>query len=383
MSNLLKLLHRSGEGVYAVDLDGATEYMKNTNPVGLDLNDVNRILTLGRNSTFEDNITDWLSGGNHIMSIDSAAPLTGSYSGKIIASGVGDDSTNFVSLDSSKFTPLVSGKNYTLQLEVLATLANTDVTIVIGDKSKTFTAISNVAKQTLVYNFAATTSTTGDLQLFLNQADSIWIDEIDISESYNMTISVWFNTTYNAAEQDLIYYGSSVPYWYLKYRTSTRLRFDIVDNSSTYAMQVTTDLTDGVWRLLTYTIDRLGNLTLYTDGVLTGTPILITSLGVIRSSTNPLFISAHPVLTQKVKGLMGGIKIDRGTNADLTPAQILTNYNRGLAGKNMVKTGNEKLWIKWKGGTNALMLKDISNTGNDLTGINVTISDQVKLKNYQ
>ena len=142
-----------GNAVYAVDFDGATEYMSKTSPFLMDLNDVNRVTDIERNSDFEDNATDWATNGTHVMTVTSSAPLSDTYSGLITSSGIGDATTNYVSLSSEEFSVLEDGKKYTLQIEARAVEVDTDVTIQIGDSSKVFTAVDNSATEVLVWNF--------------------------------------------------------------------------------------------------------------------------------------------------------------------------------------------------------------------------------------
>ena len=144
----------------------------------------NFITSLPRNSTFEDNATDWATNGNHVVSIDAVTPLAGTYSGKIVASGSGDPFSSFASLAIDKFAVLVNGNKYTFQMEALVTLANTDLTVTIGEQSKVFTAVDNVTKEVLVWNFQATGAEVSQpIKIYLSQAETVVFDEVDLSQA--------------------------------------------------------------------------------------------------------------------------------------------------------------------------------------------------------
>ena len=374
----LIVLFSGADNVYAVDLDGSTEYMSKTSPINLDLNGANTITTLARNSTFEDNATDWATNGTHVVSVDGTSKLTGTYTGKIAASGVGDSTTNFASLATDKYTTIVSGTKYTLQIQVRAVLADTDVILVIGGKAKSFTAVDQTS-EILIYNFEATSAEVGQkIIIYLSQADDVFIDQVDLSVAYDLTINVWTKLNASSAIEGLLYYRAS--HWYSLYiAANSRVVANIYDGASEKSRSTDAVVDDAVWYLFTATYDRTGNLSLYQDGVLQGSGLDISGLGAVRPATT-LRIGSNHAGSNTINGLIGETQIIRGQV--LTSAQVLTAFKRGQAGKHFLETGNEVAWYKLKGNNNTDFLSD--ETGNnDLTGTNVTQSDdQVKLTKY-
>lgn len=61
----------------------------------------------------------------------------------------------------------------------------------------------------------------------------------------------------------------------------------------------------------------------------------------------------------------------------LTAEEITALYNAGGSLNASYGGGTVVAWYKWRGATDAEMLKDWSASGNDLTGTNLTIADQV------
>ncbi|MBK7381712.1 MAG: hypothetical protein IPJ03_22490 [Ignavibacteriales bacterium] len=121
--------------MYAVDLNGSTEYMSKTTPVNLDLNGTERI-TESKNRDMNGAV-DYINGGNHTV-IDSVTTdkHACTYSVTITSSAAGDVTTNYVSLASSEFTTLVSGEKYTLEAWMRATNAGAVCTLAIGNQTK-------------------------------------------------------------------------------------------------------------------------------------------------------------------------------------------------------------------------------------------------------
>ena len=369
--------------MYGVDLDGSTEYISNASPVNLDLNGANTITSLGRNSTFEDNATDWATNGTHVVSVDGTSKLTGTYSGKIAASGVGDSTTNFASLATDKYTTIVSGTKYTLQIQVRAVLADTDVTLVIGGKAKVFTAVDQTS-EILVYNFEATSAEVGQkIIVYFSQADDVFIDEVDLSEAYDITWNVWTKRSDSTNAVPIFSTNTPTQPYYALHHINEKLRFEF-DNASTAPsyknLNGVADVSDDNWHLITIILNRTDSIKAYVDGVFEGGSV-ISNYGVFRY--NQQFWIGRFWGGYGNSQYIGETKIDIATNADYTAAQILTAFKRGQSGKHFLETGNEVAWYKFKGNDNTTFLKD--ETGNnDLTGTGVTQSDdQINLKKYK
>ncbi len=288
----------------------------------------------GRN-TFDLEITaislssfpNYTGTGNHSFDSTSVDPLTGTYSGKIAASGVGDSTTNFASLATDKYTTIVSGTKYTLQIEVRAVLADTDVILVIGGKAKTFTAIDQIS-EILVYNFEATSAEVGQkIIVYLSQADVVFIDEVDLSEAYDMTVMGWNKWDGVGTDYIISNYNVANDIGYLALYAGT-FRAVITDGNN--SVTSSSAITSGVWVHQAMVIDRTGDLTHYINGVLQGDIEDISFVGAIRpnaTESEPLGIGANGIGSKKFSGFMGETQIIRGQI--LTEAEILTAFNRG------------------------------------------------------
>ena len=380
----LLLLFGGDRNVYAGDYDGSTEYLTKTSPVNLDLNGVNTITTLARNSTFEDNATDWATNGTHAVSVDGTSKLTGTYSGEIAASGVGDSTTNYASLATDKYTTIVSGTKYTLQVQVRAVLADTDVTLVIGGKAKVFTAVDQTS-EILVYNFEATSGEVGqEIIIYLSQADDLYIDEVDLSEAYDFTYMAWVNTTASGTHKSILNsgaYNTSQPGFWLRSLSSEVGQLTLT-GSNEISLSVSGFTIAGEWVLYTATVDRVGDMTFYENGVSKSTTSLAT-LGEARLVMNFSIGAMGYGGASYFEGYIGETQIVRGYA--LTAAEILANYNLGIKGKSMASSyldGTIISWWKFAGTTDAIFLQD-EQGNNDLTGTNMDqANDQVKLKKY-
>jgi len=260
-----------------------------------------------------------------------------------------------------------------------------DLELVVGDSSKTFSDVDPSAFETLVWNFEwdTTGNPTPDLQMYLNQPDTVYIDNMDVSQAYDFAVIGWFNPANVATTYRLFSYRSlsELAQWDFYY-ASGDLRAFI--NGTTYNPSSTNDPVLNQWDLFYLSIDRTDSMyfDLYPR---TGNGWDITEIGTIRSSITPLQIGAFNNASE-FNGLIGElqfIRFDNIEDAGFGDSDVLTNYNNGTKGKNMTGSytgGTIVGWWKWKGNTNALFLGD-ETTNNDLTGVNATqADDQYKAK---
>lgn len=340
--------------------------------------------------------------GNQIHATLGTASGTGTFTGTFIpnATGVtfrrkaacdvtldnivikqvgGDADNNYASLPAVDFTALEDGKKYTFQMQAKAIEVDTDLTVQIGGQSKTFIAVDNSATETLVWNFEATASEVGQpIQLFSSQPDEIRIDEVDLSEAYDMTVLAWVNS-----DDDGVVEG--VTGWYPELNHFDTYLHGALDEyrvrvGDATAITASVDISAlwGTWMLVSAQIDRTGNIIAGVNGSTFGTPLSIADEG--RISDLGSFQLGRYSDAAFVDGFLGEVQIIRGQI--LTADEILAAYNLGIKGKHFLETGNEVGWWKFAGSDNTVFLSD--ETGdNNLTGVNVTQSDdQVKLKNY-
>lgn len=329
----------------------------------------------------------YADAGNHSFDSTSVDPLTDSYSGKITASGVGDSTTNFVSLAADRFTTLVAGEKYTLEIEVKAVLADTDVTIVIGGKAKVFTAVDQTS-EILVFTFLVTSAEVGQkIIIYLSQADDLFIDEVTLSQSFDLTILAWVKTS-TAAFQTIFastssLSGSGIGYT-LRITSEGKINPLIQDGTVQISLVGTDVIKDGTWHLVGTTINRTGSMRVFNNGVETDDTD-ITSVGRAVNPNDNFGVGVQVYNSSQFwTGQIGEVQIIKGI---LTDAQMLNANTRGEFGKHFSSsypglTVVAHYW--WRGGSNADFLIDRSDEGNDLTGTNVTrADDQVKLNKYK
>ena len=121
----------------------------------------------------------YLGNGNHSVDTSSIYKQAGSYSFKIVSTGVGNGTTNTISLSNSQFTAVTNGLHYRFKIYAFTTTANTTLTFKLGDIVLT-KSVSTIGLTEINYDFVATASTTGNLFLYSNQSAPIWFDEISV-----------------------------------------------------------------------------------------------------------------------------------------------------------------------------------------------------------
>lgn len=143
----------------------------------------NWITDLERNSNFEDNATDWVGGGNHTVTVDGNSKLTDTYSMKIVASGAGSSGVNYASLPTGDFATIVDGDSYRIRVQARVDTSTTWVYLILGTKLLAFDPV-DIRNDTLVFDFTATAGEVGqDLEIYLSQADTAYIDMIAVENN--------------------------------------------------------------------------------------------------------------------------------------------------------------------------------------------------------
>lgn len=341
-------------GTWRID-DVSVKRVTNT----IDLEDRN-LLIYDQDITLYSTIGHWITGGTHVPTRSTVDKKTGSGSMLITSTGVGDATTNFVSLPAVNLETIVAGHSYKIQYEARVTTGGTTVTAVLGSKSATLTGISSTLGTFTkgIYNFTATASEVGvPLKLYLSAADLVYIDNISITETYPLEIEAWFKTSTTGAIQTILSRQTSTTTssaygFLLSIRGTNNLAFQLYDASgSNKSVSGAITVTDGIWKRVKVTFEPVtGVLNLYINNVLDATATI--NLGRSNNTQN-LSVGKYSY------------------NA--------SNYFNGQLGNVYVKiNGETRAYYKWKGSTNAAFLDDWSNFLNDLTGTAVTTADQIR-----
>ena len=313
-----------------------------------------------KNSSLEASIGQWVTGGNHVPTRSTTDKKTGTASMLITSSGVGDGTTNYVSLPATYFETIQSGHSYKIQYEARVTTSGTTVTAVLGSKSSTLSGISSTLGSFTkgIYNFTATASEVNvPLKFYLSAADLVYIDNIYITEIYPLEIEVWIKTSTTgtlkviASRQTSTTVASGYGFQF-DVSTGNKLHFQLYDASgSTLEATGSTTVTDGIWRKAKVTFEPVtGVINLYINNVLDGTATVNAGR---TNNTQNLSIGKYSYTgSGYFNGSLGNVKVTIG--------------------------GEIRAFYKWKGLTDADFLNDWSTFLNDLTGTNVTQSDQIR-----
>lgn len=341
-------------GTWRID-DVSSKQTKNS----IDISGFERIKH-NNNSSLEASIGQWVTGGTHVPTRSTTDKKTGSASMLITSSGVGDATTNYVSLPATNFETIVAGHSYKIQYEARVTTGGTTVTSGMGTKFSTLTGISSTLGTFTkgIYNFTATASEVNvPLKFYLSAADLVYIDNISITEVYPLEIEAWFKTSTTgtlkviASRQTSTTTASGYGFQF-DVSTGNKLHFQLYDASgSTLEATGSTTITDGVWKKVKVTFDPVtGVINLYVNNVLDGTATVNAGR---TNNTQNLSIGKYSYTgSGYFDGSLGNVKVTIG--------------------------GEIRAFYKWKGSTDADFLNDWSTFLNDLTGTNVTQSDQIR-----
>ena len=372
---------------WAVNLDGTTEYMSKSSPTKLDLNGDERITT-ATNRTFETTVGDWVAVGSASIDTSSAQKQAGAKSLKIITSG----SWSGAQLPYSAFTALQQDANgiyekYTLEFWVYNESADT-VQAIIGDKS----IKRNIPATTwtkFVYNFQTTANTINQsIQiLFKTTGKTNYVDNVSLAKVYDAVFFIWCFSN-SLTQQTVMTNQNDVNpnnpgYSFTNYASSPNLfwRFVLISTggSSQYAFVYYLAPPNEIITLVAVTINRTGNMILYKDMVSMRT----TSVSEVgnTNNTNAIRFGAEFDNGRKLSGQLGEVQITRFTDisqSNVNTTTLTQAYKLGIP-KSWIGGGAEVVaHYKFRGASDGDMLQDISGNGNDLTGTNVSTTDQVK-----
>lgn len=350
----------------------------------LDLNGYERIM-LSDSRGFETTVGAWVGAGNHTVARSTVDKRTGTASALLTATGAGDATTNYIELPASGFTSLVEGEKYTLEFWAKATGATTKITASIGGQSRQSANIGNTnwtsASNKYVFNFQATASEVGQpIRLFLDKADTVYIDDVSLTQAYDMLMTYWYKGADNVGgifSRGLAFSQGANIGWEVNHNTDYSIA--IWDGVFYREAKKLTGIFDHYWHMITYTINRSTVITQNTDGKDSVKSTEITPVGkIIRVIPFPVGVRAIAYLD----GQLGDIQITRFTDiakSNATPSGLLNAYNRGnLVSKEWQGGGAQEVaFYDWKGESSSEMLSDKSGTGNDLVGTATSLKDRV------
>lgn len=316
------LLFDKTNPLYALDLDGSTEYTYVNNPSGLDLNSANYLS--GDNTAFTTTVGNWV--------------------GLTQTSGKATFSSNATLATSNLSTQFISGHNYTIQLKAKSG-SSSALKIKCGTDS---TSVNTTTTET-TYAFTFTYHSGSQIELKGNGTDTYTVDDVDVSEAYDLEINSYFKFTSDIGYQILFKVEKSGAY--IMYQTSETVINSIMYDGGIF-VQKTLNLNKNNWNRLKTTIKPNSLITDY-NGSISTTNFSKQRRKIYTSSK--LIIGSSNGTVQWANGQIGWIKFTR---------------------KNGLGTIVNETLYDWKGDANNF-LKDKKGT-NHLTGVNVTLPDVVK-----
>jgi len=339
---------------YAIDLDGSTEYAYIDNPTGLDLNSPNYVAD--SNSIFTGTVTsDWLANGNVSISFPSD---------KMQFVNTTSTSSDYVALSQDNLTsPLENGKNYTVQFDA-SSVGSSDLAVKVGNSADTISTTGTNATYayTFKYDTTGNNGSTPSIQFLPQANDTYTVDNVDVSERYNMDIAWWLDVDSLWSYHSVIDFGNNDNGIRLLFGGDSRLRIMLDDGDG-----ITTDRLDSTpnypWSINTWysadiSFDMLNENMTYTrdNNILATVPF--SDIGAVRDYTTlGIGIAANGTIWF-LKGQIGNITFTR---------------KNGLG-----ETVNTSIY-NWKGDASTF-LDDKGSGSNDLIGVNLTVDDIVKYK---
>lgn len=368
----------------------------------LDLNGHEMVRYPYRNSSFEGADTTYFAGnGTHSADTSSTYKQAGSYSMKVISGGVGDTTTNHISLAYNQFEPIVAGKKYTIEYWAnaaspgdYASTTKPRYTLKIGSKSSqsdTIAVYPNLWEK-VVYTFQATSAEVNTpIKIYCSQADTGWIDNFSITQAKDLMVNVWAAWGVPTGYEVIFSWQTASTGTGYVYGNATSNARDIGltynDNSSPVInASSTTALLQSTYYMHTLVIDRTDSIIIYKNGVKVAGKSIVNE-GIVKH-TSPFRIGCESYGTSyPFTGQIGETQIvtfdDIATETTWTPSAI---YYRSKAGFNFPTSFTGGVIVasyRWAGASDAEFLNDESASANDLTGTNLTQAlDQFRLLGY-
>lgn len=358
----------------------------------LDLNSYERIYHSDNRNFTKTGGFAWADGGTHTIDTSSTDKRTGTYSGKLISTDVGDSTTNFVSLPAVNFDTLKQDANsvyekYTLEFWVKSK-ALSRVIVKVGNQVKTSDTISTIAFEKVVFNFQSNAIVSNQpILLYLNQADTVYLDDVSLTKSYDILINSFAKHTANANQDYLFARGgnTSAVNGYNSYINTSNNFLTAISGGTTQTTE-TNSATIGLtnYYLQSSFYNRIGNQVNYVNGV-TSTGTALTNMGKIINTATFYLGTLSGTGTDNWAGTIGHFRIIKFTDiaqSNVSAVNLVSAYNLGKlvtgtwTGGSPIEVG---FW-DWKGADITEILRDKSGTGNNLTGTNITIDDRIKVK---
>lgn len=375
-----------------IELNGVDEYCYKTAPTGIDFNGTDKITNGGfetHTGTVDDGITDTFTGWtNSALGTSIIEATATSKSGtRAIKITKGDTQCTI-----SQSNAVVANTRHSLVVWNRGDGTNAGLIQIIDDQSGQYLQVDGTWAAA-VYSFAGTTSityarkavnftskitaTTITLRLVANATNGsvVYFDDVEFREAYDGAVMFWFRPESNG-EQYLLSYGGVNKFGIGGFHPSTPQKISASIIGVVSLRQTNNDLVFGQVYFVAVTITggiiNPDSVNLYINGILDNGPAL--SIGDNHvSQSSALYIGQAGNNSAYQKGLMGEVQIV--IKRTFSANDIYNAYRYSIPRK--WNAGSVGAYLPWEGDTDLKLLRDISGSGNNLTGNNVTIADQV------
>lgn len=277
---------------------------------------------------------------------------------------------------------------------VIQEVTRPTLTLAVQGQTKTSDTLSVIPGvfEKVVWNFTANATPSADtLKFYVNQADTVYIDSVNISQAYDFVIEGWF---YNkvASTQTYIDKTTGLGTFASKgigfFRTASGFYFDHLSLSSNTGIELSRGSapTLNAWEYICIRVKRTDSVSMWVNGVLASTNSTYGSI-TGNANGNDLRVGASNLGTFYYNGYIGELRWTKFSNISSsnwttsTPLATYNAYRRGRGFQDNLSGGGKQtvVWYKWSdGSTTPLMLQDYSGNGYTLTGNNVDTGDRVK-----
>ena len=323
---------------------------------------------VNNNYNFETSTGYWAGVGNHSCTRSTTYKKTGNASLKIIATSAGDATTNYALIAANEYATLISGNQYTIDLSAYGDTSGVTLAIKIGDQVVTGKVVYSAVAGTfahIVFKFLATSSTVNQpIQLYLSGAGNCYVDNFSITQTYDALILTKIKYAGGTSGEIICKRnnsGNGYLGWDLYANNSNKLVARVSDNTTEFVITgVNSSINNSQIMLAAVAISQLGNLTLYLNGVVNGTPVSIATLGNSASMYN-LTIGNRQTNPLYYPGLIGETQIILFNVFPANIVSIISQININRPFQSLYPNGAIVFWNDPKNG-----MSDKSGTGNNL-----------------
>lgn len=245
------------------------------------------------------------------------------------------------------------------------------LTAVIGSKTKTITNISCVPGTftKLVFNLKATANEVNqDLKIYCNQADTLYMDSVSVTQAYDLVIQLWHKDNSINLAKSLIRFNSSG----LIFGRWTNNKYSLGYGGNTDELQ---NVPINTWTHVAAIIDKVQGIGISLNG---GSKNNISSANLLfteRFSVVDVGVGRVTSAWGNYLGSIGEVQIirfDAIEDSDFSPSNAYTN---GIPSSYTGGGAQVVAHYKWAGDNMTEVLYDHSGNGNNLTGTNLDMTD--------